>query len=96
MPGAVRVGDPNTAGGLMLNGATSVLINGRPAAYLGSKYSPHPCCGAKGCPPTHCKGSVMLGSSSVTVEGKPLTYVGAPDLCGHTRARGSTDVVVGQ
>ena len=46
-----RVGDQNTAGGVILNGDSTVLVNGRAIAIEGASVSPHPCCGRKGCPP---------------------------------------------
>lgn len=95
MPGAVRIGDPNSAGGAAIGaGASSVLINGRPACTPGTKVTPHPCCGAPGCA-KHCAASVTRGSTSVLVEGKGLVYVGVPDSCGHSRAVGSSDVIIG-
>ncbi len=65
MPGAVRIGDVNSAGGAAVGaGATSVLINGRPACLTGTSVTPHPCCGAPGCS-IHCAASTTLGSMSV-------------------------------
>lgn len=94
MPGAVRIGDVNSSGGVAVGpGALSVLINGRPACTPGTRVSPHPCCGKK-CP-LCCFASTTLGSLSVTAEGKPIVYVGSPDTCFHTRRTGSTDVMVG-
>jgi len=94
MPGAVRIGDPNSAGGLAVGlGARTVLINGRPACLPGASVTPHPCCGAKGCG-AHCRARTTLGSRSVTAEGRPIVYVGSPDSCGHSRALGSSDVMV--
>ena len=96
MPSAVRIGDPNIAGGLaVFPGAMSVLINGRPACVTGTLVTPHPCCGAKGCPPVHCAAQTTLGSFGVLAEGKPIVYVGSPDTCFHQRAFGSLDVIVG-
>ena len=95
MPGAVRIGDPNRAGGLAVGaGAPSVFINGRPACVPFTQVTPHPCCGAPGCF-KHCVAKTTLGSRKVLVEGKPLVYVGSPDSCGHPRALGSTNVIVG-
>lgn len=95
MPPAVRIGDPNTAGGLaVFPGALSVTINGRPACTTGDVVTPHPCCGAPGCA-IHCKAVTTLGSLSVTAEGKPIVYVGSPDSCFHKRALGAFDVIVG-
>lgn len=96
MPPVVRIGDPNIAGGLaVFPGAMSVTVNGRPVCTTGTLVTPHPCCGAKGCPPVHCKAVTTLGSLSVTAEGKPIVYVGSPDSCFHTRAFGSLNVIVG-
>lgn len=95
MPGAVRIGDPNSAGGLAVgSGARSVQINGRPACTPGTSVTPHPCCPARGCK-KHCAARTTIGSTRVKVEGKPLVYVGSPDSCGHSRALGSRNVVVG-
>lgn len=95
MPGAVRIGDPNNAGGIAVGaGASSVRINGRSACIPATSVTPHPCCGAPGCA-MHCVARTTIGSSSVRVEGKPLIYVGSPDTCGHSRALGSRDVIIG-
>ena len=94
MPGAVRIGDVNSAGGAAIgSGATSVIINGRPACLTGTSVTPHPCCGAPGCG-IHCAAKTTLGSMSVIATGKPINYVGSPDTCGHSRATGSTDVII--
>lgn len=95
MPAPVRLGDSNTAGGLVIGpGALSVTINGRPVATPGNKVTPHPCCGLPGCA-AHCKAITLIGSRSVTAEGKPIIYVGSPDSCFHTRATGSNNVTIG-
>lgn len=90
-----RVGDRNTAGGVIQNGDNTVLINGRAVAIEGSSVSPHPCCGAKGCPPTHCSAKTHTNNSTVLVNGKPLIFTDDHDTCGHPRASGSPDVIVG-
>ena len=94
MPGAVRQGDPNSAGGIAKGGATTVKINGRNAMTPGQSVTPHPCCGLPGCA-KHCAARTTIGSTTVYVEGKPLVYVGSPDTCGHSRALGSRDVIIG-
>lgn len=95
MPGAVRIGDPNSAGGIAKGaGAPSVNINGRSACTPGTSVTAHPCCGLPGCA-KHCRATTTGGSRSVFVEGKPLIYVGCSDSCGHARALGSNDVIVG-
>ena len=96
MPGGVqRVGDKNTAGGIILTGDPTVLVNGRPIATVGESVSPHPCCGAKGCPPTHCAAKTTITTPTVLVGGKPVCLSGDLDTCGHARTIGSTDVIVG-
>ena len=70
MPGAVRIGDVNSAGGAAIGaGATSVIINGRPACLIGTSVTPHPCCGAPGCG-KHCSAKTTLGSMSVIADGQ--------------------------
>ena len=96
MPGGVqRVGDANSVGGVILSGDPTVLVNGRPIATIGNPVSPHPCCGSKGCPPTHCAAITTSSTPTILVGGKPICTTGAIDTCGHTRALGSLDVIVG-
>jgi uncharacterized Zn-binding protein involved in type VI secretion len=96
MPGSVqRVGDRNVVGGIILAGDPTVLVNGRPVATLGARVTPHPCCGAKGCPPIHCAASTTSTNFTVLVGGKPIVTTGDVDTCGHPRSTGSFDVFVG-
>ena len=96
MPGPVcRVGDANAVGGVILVGDPTVLVNGRPIAIVGAKVTPHPCCGAKGCPPTHCAAVTTSTNFTVLVGGKPIVSLGDLDTCGHPRILGSFDVIVG-
>jgi len=90
-----RVGDRNAAGGVILNGEATVLVNNRPVAVLGARVTPHPCCGQKGCPPTHCAASTTSSNGTVLVNGKPIVTLGDVDTCGHSRVGGSADVIVG-
>lgn len=95
MPGAVRIGDPNSAGGLAVGvGASSVKINGRSACIPATSVTKHPCCGLPGCA-KHCIAVTTIGSKKVLVEGKPLIFVGSPDSCGHARSLGSQNVIIG-
>ena len=96
MPGGVqRLGDPNTAGGVIIEGNPTVLINGRPVAVVGAKVTPHPCCGAKNCPPIHCSAVTTSKTATVLVDGRPIVLTGDIDTCGHARISGSVDVIVG-
>ena len=95
MPATQRVGDQNTAGGVIQNGDDTVLINGRAVAIQGASVSAHPCCGQKGCPPTHCNAKTQANNSSVLVNGVPLVLTGDIDTCGHPRSGGSPDVIIG-
>ena len=92
---AQRVGDTNQVGGVILNGDSSVLINGRAAAVAGSSVSPHPCCGQRGCPPVHCSARTTALGISVLIGGKPLVATGDKDTCNHSRVMGSADVLIG-
>lgn len=83
-----RVGDPNTAGGVVLMGASSVRVNGRPAAVVGSMVSPHP-----GKPPiVHAIAVTTGGAKSVKAEGRAINLMGDSDTCRHSRVGGSMDV----
>ena len=95
MPAVQRVGDQDSAGGVIQNGDNTVLVNGRAVAIQGASVSAHPCCGQKGCPPTHCNAKTQANNSSVLVNGVPLVLTGDIDTCGHARAGGSADVTVG-
>lgn len=96
MPGLVqRLGDANAVGGVILSGEPTVLVNFRPIATAGAKVSPHPCCGRKGCPPTHCAALTTTNSPTILAGFKPITTGGTIDSCGHSRSIGSTDVIAG-
>jgi len=87
-----RVGDQNSAGGVIVNGDSSVLVNGRPVAVLGSRVTPHPCCGSRGCPPVHCNAQTTNTINSVLINGKPIIVAGDRDTCTHPRVGGSPNV----
>jgi uncharacterized Zn-binding protein involved in type VI secretion len=96
MPGGVqRLGDPNSVGGTILEGDPSILVNFRPIAVFNAMVSPHPCCGAQGCPPIHCAAETTSVNYSVLVNGFPIVTDGDLDTCTHSRVAGSTDVIVG-
>lgn len=95
MPGIARVGDILGPGGLLTAPASpNVFVNGRPVALFGCIYTKHPCCGAKGCPPTHCGGPTFDIPAGVTVNGiPPITKLGI-GLCGHGVKTASSDVII--
>jgi uncharacterized Zn-binding protein involved in type VI secretion len=95
VPSIQRVGDKDSAGGVILNGDSTVLINGRAVAIRGASVSPHPCCGQRGCPPVHCSAKTQSNNSTVLVNGVPLVLTSDVDTCGHPRSGGSPDVTVG-
>ena len=95
MPAVQRVGDQNSAGGVIQNGDNTVLVNGRAIAIQGASVSAHPCCGQKGCPPTHCNAKTQAKNSTVLINGVPLIFTDDIDTCGHPRSGGSPDVIVG-
>ena len=96
MPGGVvRTGDILGPGGVVsAPAAFDVLTNGRPTALIGAAYTPHPCCGAKKCPPTHCFGSIFDLPSGVYANGLPVLTKTGVGICGHKLMTASTDVVV--
>lgn len=91
MPKVHRVGDRNSAGGRIISGDRSMIIDGRPVAPIGSPVSPH-----KPCPKVkkHCKAKTAEGSSSFYVRGKKVTIETNKDTCGHARVAGSPTFIV--
>lgn len=87
MLGAGRVG-MDAAGGPVLVGANSVLINGAPAARLMSAVAGHG-------EDEHAGPHMITGNFSVIVEGLPICRMGDSASCGHPLLPGSPDVVVG-
>jgi|DEB0MinimDraft_3_1074331.scaffolds.fasta_scaffold34057_2 hypothetical protein len=99
MPGIARVGDTYGPGGVLTSPVSpNVIVNGRPVALNAVAYTPHPCCGKIGCPPTHCGGTVpgmqALGFQ-VFVNGVPPVLKGDNGICGHAVRTASGDVKVG-
>ena len=85
----VRLGDKNSAGGVLTQGHMNITVNGRPAGKQGGRVTPHPCCGRPGCS-IHCKATAAYpGSSKVSMNGIPTLRVGDKDSCFHPRADGS-------
>lgn len=86
MPGAARKGI-DSAGGTIIGGAGTVIVNGAPVArqtdgVAGHGKAPH-------------SSPVMIGASgTVFAEGLPISREGDKASCGHS-ASGSGDVIVG-
>lgn len=92
MAAVQRVGDRNAAGGVILNGDTSVFVNGRAIAVQGASVSAHPPCPKPG---THCNAKTQPTNSTVLINGKQVILTNDTDTCGHKRTGGSTDVFIG-
>lgn len=90
MPGVVRDGDKNNAGGAAKSSVTNVIVNGRPIVVDGTTVLPHS--PFKG---PHSSAKTKGGVSSVVAGGKPVNVKGNADTCGHSRADCSGDVVAG-
>lgn len=86
MPAVVRQGDKNSAGGRVVRGNPSFLVDGRPVSVDGSPVSPH-----KPCPEDHehCHAKTAEGTTKFIVDGIPVNLVGNHDTCGHARVEGS-------
>jgi uncharacterized Zn-binding protein involved in type VI secretion len=68
----------------------NVLINGMPAAVVGSMYTPHSCGDT-----VHPVRTISGGSGSVMINGVPAARVGDPISCGDSVGSGSGDVFLG-
>jgi uncharacterized Zn-binding protein involved in type VI secretion len=94
MPAAARKGDPDTSDGAITSECVdSVLINGKPAAVVGSMDRDHAPYGRPHRP--HVPNPIVSGSSTVFFGGKAAARVGDPFQCGHRVASGSPDVNIG-
>ncbi len=93
MPGIVRKGDVNTAGGAALGGELSFIVDGRPVVTVGTLVSPHAPCGPRR--RSHCRATTRVGDRNLTINQKPVNVIGNPDSCGHLRATGSRNFIVG-
>ena len=95
MAGIARIGDLLGPGGVLTAPfSPDVFINNRPAALFGIRYTAHPCCGAKGCPPAHCGGPTFDTPAGVYINGQiPVTKSGK-GLCGHGVRTASNDVII--
>lgn len=93
MPGVSRAG-VDSAGGTILGGVSSVLINGAPCAVLGNSIVPHNPRNSKN-PTPHEVSPRMVGSSStVFAGGIAVCRAGDSASCGHS-ATGSGNVSAG-
>lgn len=95
MPAAARKGDPLAGCDGIIESAVSstVLINGIPAATVGSMSSDHSPYGPPH--PPHVPNPIVSGSGTVLIDGQPAARVGDPFSCGHSVGGGSGDVIIG-
>jgi len=91
MPGAARKSQ-DTAGGTIISGAESVIVNGTPVARRGDNIASHAPYGPPH--PPHASPVMVGASGSVFAEGRPVSRQGDNASCGHA-ATGSSDVIVG-
>ena len=90
MPGVVRQGDANSAGGVATGGVGSVLVNGKPIVVDGTAVTGHfPFLFS------HAGPNTASGLTTVLAGGIPINIQGNPDTCGHTRSGSSSDVIAG-
>ena len=94
MPAAARLNDPDSSDGAITGAcATTVMINGSPAAVVGSMNRDHAPYGPPH--PPHVPNPIVSGSSTVFFDGKPAARVGDPFACGHVVSAGSPDINIG-
>lgn len=87
MPIPTKLFSPNNGGGMMINGALTVLVNGRPACRFGDIVSGHG---------LHPPNPIVTASPSVIVEAKPQGYLTSLDACGHFMIPAEPNVLVSQ
>ena len=98
MPGVSRKGDKSTGHGsfpptaLQLDTATTVRVNGKECAKVGSKYLKHSSGTTTHDPNAR---SISAGSSTVRVEGSPIARLGDSVACGDKIGQASGNVYAG-
>ena len=92
MPGIVRRGDVNSAGGRAVAGQANFKVNNKGAVTVGTRVGRH-----RPCPRVsiHCNASTSGGVSTFIINGKAANIIGNSDSCGHGRQTGSPDFIIG-
>ncbi len=93
MPQVHRLGDANSAGGVITSiPQSTVFVNGKLVSVDGSKGTGH-----APFEPPHTDGdwSTANGTATITAGGLPINATGDSDSCGHPRASGSPNVFIG-
>ncbi len=87
MQNAARVSDLSSHGGIIISGASTVFINGCPAAVTGLSVAT--------CATTHVAAPVASGSCQVFIQGCPAVRAGDVTGCGALIVSGSGNVFIG-
>ena len=90
MPGIVRKGDTNNAGGATASGESNFIVNNKPACVKNTPVKPH-----KPFKSPHVSTKTGSTKPNFVINNTPVTVIGDPDKCGHSRANGSTDFIIG-
>jgi uncharacterized Zn-binding protein involved in type VI secretion len=94
MPKVVRQGDKNNAGGRVIKGNSSFIVDGRPVSVDGSPVSAHRPYEKPHKPNGYPK--TDNGTKKFLVQGIPVNVVGDADTCKHFRVEGSPNFIVGK
>ena len=89
MSKAQRKGDLNTAGGAILKGAETFIVNNKPSAVIAKPVSTHP--------PyyyPHLAALTFTAKSTFIIENQLSIKTGDKDTCGHARTGGSKDFYI--
>ena len=90
MPGIVRKGDTNNAGGATTSGQSNFIVNNKPACVKNTPVKKHKPFKGK-----HRGTKTGSTKPNFVINNKPTTVIGDPDACGHTRVGGSSDFIIG-
>jgi uncharacterized Zn-binding protein involved in type VI secretion len=91
MPAIARVGDANQVGGVILRGAGTVMVEGKPAGLHPSRISDHAPYGDPH--PPHAAAYTTNGATTIFIEGSPVLLVGSGETCGHSTVQGALTVM---
>lgn len=90
MPGIVRKGDKNNAGGATASGQSDFVVNNKSACVKGTPVKPH-----KNFKGKHVSAKTGSSKPNFVINNKSVTVINDADKCGHKRVDGSSDFIIG-
>ena len=85
MPNDARIGDTSTHGGVIISGASKMIVEGMPTSRVGDLLM---------CP-IHGPMPLVTGAGKMIVEGVPTSRIGDLAACGAVIVSGAAKLIIG-